>query len=64
MKEVHVLKQIIGWENYTYEVPDDFEDYKSLIHDNNWSDYETLEDSLEETGLVEFYDENYDEIEI
>ena len=34
MKKVYVQKKVIGWEEYTYEVPDDFEDYESLL-DNN-----------------------------
>ena len=29
MKKVYISKQVIGWEDFTYEVPDDFEDYNS-----------------------------------
>ena len=63
MKEINVQKQVVGWENYVYMVPDDFNDYKSLIHNNDWVDYDFIEDSTEETGLVEIYDENFNEIE-
>ena len=64
MKTVYVQKQVIGWEEYKYEVPDDFEDYKSLEKNMDWVDYQYLEDSSEETGLVEIYDEDYNEIEL
>ena len=46
-----------------YEVPDDFEDYKSLEKNMDWVDYQYLEDSSEETGLIEMYDSEYNEIE-
>ena len=62
MKTIYVQKQIIGWDEYKYEVPDDFEDYKSLEESMNWVDYQYLEDSSEETGLVEMYDSDYNEI--
>ena len=64
MKTIYVQKQVIGWEAYKYEVPDDFEDYKSLEKNMDWEDYEFLIDSSEETGLVEMYDEDYNEIEL
>lgn len=64
MKTVYVQKQVIGWEEYKYEVSDDFEDYKSLEKSIDWVDYQYLEDSSEETGLVEIYDENYNEIKL
>ena len=64
MKTVYVQKQVIGWEEYKYKVPDDFEDYKSLEKNMDWVDYQYLEDSSEETGLVEIYDEDYNEIEL
>lgn len=64
MKTIYVQKQVIGWEEYKYEVPDDFEDYKSLEKNMDWVDYEFLVDSADETGLVEIYDENYNEIEL
>ena len=64
MKTVYVQKQVIGWEEYKYKVPDDFEDYKSLEKNMDWIDYEFLVDSAEETGLVEIYDEDYNEIEL
>lgn len=62
MKKVYVQKQVIGWEEYTYEVPDDFEDYKSLVNDDNWIDWEYLVDASENTGEYEIFDENYDKI--
>jgi len=64
MKTIYVQKQVIGWDEYKYEVPDDFEDYKSLEKNMDWIDYEFLVDSAEETGLVEMYDEDYNEIEL
>ena len=63
MKTIYVQKQVIGWEEYKYEVPDDFEDYKSLEKSMDWTDYQYLEDSSEETGLIEMYDSDYNEIE-
>lgn len=64
MKTIYVQKQVIGWEEYRYEVPDDFEDYKSLEKNMDWVEYQYLEDSSEETGLVEMYDEDFNEIEL
>ena len=64
MKTIYVQKQVIGWEEYKFEVPDDFEDYKSLKNSMNWVDYQYLENSSEETDLVEIYDEDYNEIEL
>ena len=63
MKTIYVQKQVIGWEEYKYKVPDDFEDYKSLEKNTDWVDYEFLADSAEETGLIEMYDRDYNEIE-
>ena len=63
MKTIYVQKQVIGWEEYKYEVPDDFEDYKSLEESMDWIDYQYLVDSSEETGLIEMYDSDYNEIE-
>ena len=63
MKTVYVQKQVIGWEEYKFKVPDDFEDYKSLEKSIDWIDYQYLEDSSEETGLIERYDSDYNEIE-
>ena len=63
MKTIYVQKQVIGWEEYKYEVPDDFEDYKSLEESMDWIDYQYLADSSEETGLIEMYDSDYNEIE-
>ena len=63
MKTIYVQKQVIGWEEYKYEVPDNFEDYKSLEESMNWIDYQYLVDSSEETGLIEMYDSDYNEIE-
>ena len=62
MKTIYVQKQVIGWEEYKYEVPDDFKDYKSLEKSIDWINYEFLVDSAEETGLVEIYDNYYNEI--
>lgn len=66
MKKIHIQKQVIGWEEYTYEVPDDFENYKSLLFGEsscNYIDWEYLADCSEETGIYEIYDEDYNEIE-
>jgi hypothetical protein len=64
MKKVRVQNQIIGWEEYTYEVPDNFEDYESLIHNVNYVDWEYLPGSSIDTGEYKIYDEDYNEIEI
>ena len=64
MKKVRVQNQIIGWEEYTYEVSDDFEDYESLIHNVNYVDWEYLPGSSVDTGEYKIYDEDYNEIEI
>lgn len=64
MKKVYVQKQVIGWEEYEYEVPDDFKDYKSLECNNDWTNYQYLEDSSENTGLVEMFDEDYNTIKL
>lgn len=63
MKKVYIQKQVIGWEEYTYEVPDDFEDYKSLLDNQNWADWEYLVDGSEETGKYKIFNENYDKIQ-
>ena len=63
MKTIFVQKQVIGWEEYRFKVPDDFEDYESLKNSMDWVDYQYLEDSSEETGLIEMYDSDYNEIE-
>ena len=62
MKKVYVQKQCIGWEEFTYEVPDDFDDYESLIDSMEWVDWEYLVDASEHTGKCEIYDENYNVI--
>ena len=67
MKKIFIEKQIIGWESFTYEVSDDFTDYKSLLFSDARFDYtncEYLAESAEETGVYEIYDENYNEIKI
>ena len=67
MKKIFIEKQVIGWESFTYEVPDDFTDYKSLLFSDARFDYtncEYLAESAEETGVYEIYDENYNEIKI
>ena len=61
MKKIFIEKQVIGWESFTYEVPDDFTDYKSLLSGDSRFDYinyEYLADCAEETGVYEIYDEN------
>lgn len=62
MKTIYVQKQVIGWEEYTYEVPDNFEDYESLDN-QDWTDWEYLTDFAEETGRYQIFNENYDIIE-
>lgn len=62
MKKVYVQKKVVGWEEYTYEVPDDFEDYESLLDNNEWADWEYLVDSSEETGEFDILDENFKSI--
>ena len=56
MKRVFVQKEVIGWEEYVFEVSDDFEDYKSLIDSDDWTDWEYLPDASENTGKVEIID--------
>lgn len=62
MKKVYVQKQCIGWEEFTYEVPDDFDDYESLIDSMEWVDWEYLVEPCDYTGKCEIYDENYNKI--
>lgn len=62
MKRVFVQKEVIGWEEYVFEVPDDFEDYKSLIDSDDWIDWEYLPDVSENTGKVEILDNGGDVI--
>ena len=62
MKKIYVQKEVIGWEEYTYEVPDDFTDYDSLVNNMEWTDWEYLPDVAEETGAVDILDENYENI--
>ena len=62
MKRVFVQKEVIGWEEYVFEVPDDFEDYKSLIDSDDWIDWEYLPDASENTGKVEILDNGGDVI--
>ena len=67
MKRIFIEKQVIGWERFTYEVPDDFKDYDSLLFEDdrfNYIDWEYLTDCAEETGSYEIYDEDYNEIKI
>lgn len=67
MKKVYISKQVIGWEEFTYEVPDDFEDYNSLLFSDakfDYIDWEYLSDYAEETGKYEIFDEDYNEIKI
>lgn len=60
MKRVLVQKEVIGWEEYVFEVSDDFEDYKSLIDSDDWIDWEYLPDASENTGKVEILDNGGD----
>lgn len=62
MKRVFVQKEVIGWEEYVFEVSDDFEDYKSLIDSDDWIDWEYLPDASENTGKVEILDNGGDVI--
>lgn len=67
MKEIFINKQVISWERFTYEVPDDFKDYKSLLFGDtrfDYTDWEYLSDCAEETGTYEIYDEDYNKIKI
>ena len=67
MKKIIIEKQVIGWEDFIYEVPDDFEDYNSLLFGDakfDYIDWEYLSDCAEETGKYEILDENYNEIKI
>lgn len=62
MKTIYVQRQVISWEEYTYEVPDDFEDYESLVGDDDWKDWEYLPDTADFTGEYEILDENGDRL--
>lgn len=62
MKKIYVQRQVIGWEEFTYEVPDDFEDYKSLVGDQNWRNWEYLEDATDYTGEYDILDENFNSL--
>lgn len=62
MKTIYVQRQVIGWEEYTYEVPDDFEDYESLVGDDDWRNWEYLEDAADFTGEYDILDENGDSL--
>lgn len=53
---IYVQKEVIGWEEYVFEVPDDFEDYESLINSDDWINWEYLPDASENTGKVEILD--------
>ena len=59
MKKLCVQVEVIGWEEYTYEVPDDFEDYESLYNNPDWENWEYLEDCGENTGKYIVLDEDY-----
>jgi len=62
MKRVFVQKEVIGWEEYVFEVSDDFEDYKSLIDSDDWIDWEYLPDASKNTGKVEIIDGSGDTV--
>ena len=64
MKKVYVQKEVIGWEEYTFEVPDNFEDYQSLINSDEWIHWEYLEGDSENTGKVLLLDEHGDFIDL
>lgn len=57
---IYVQKEVIGWEEYVFEVPDDFEDYESLINSDDWINWEYLPDASENTGKVEILDSGGD----
>lgn len=63
MKKIYVQRQIIGWEEFTYEVDDNFQDYGKLVYQNDWTDWEYMPDASDYTGEYEIYDENYNKIE-
>lgn len=62
MKTIYVQRQVIGWEEFVYKVPDDFEDYKSLVGDPNWENREYLEDAVDYTGEYDIVDEYNDSL--
>ena len=62
MKKVYIQKEVIGWEEYTYEVEDDFTDYDSLVDSIGWIDWEYLVEASQDTGIYKIYDENYNEL--
>lgn len=62
MKKIYVHKQVISWEEYTYEVPDDFEDYTSLVDSTHWVAWEYLEDAAEYTGEYVIYNEEWEDV--
>ena len=62
MKKVYIQKEVIGWEEYTYEVEDDFTDYDSLVDSIGWTDWEYLVETSQDTGNYKIYDENYNEL--
>ena len=64
MKIIHVQKEVIGWEDYAYEVPDDFNDYQSLVNSMDWFNWEYLEEASVNTGKYEIFDNDYNEIEV
>ena len=63
MKTVYIQRQVIGWEEFIYEVPDDFDlskdfDYYDFLENFDWKDWEYLADASEFTGEVEVLDED------
>ena len=65
MKKIYVQKEVIAWEEYTYEVSDNFEDYELLLNNNfEWEDWEYLSESSQDTGNYKIFDENYNELKL
>jgi len=63
MKKVYVQKEVVSWEEYVYNVPDDFQDYHSLVDNMDWTDWEYLADCACDTGKYEIRDSDFNLIE-
>ena len=62
MKKIYIQKEVVSWEQYTYEVEDNFSDYDSLVNSMDWIEWEYLPEPAENTGNYLIYDEDYNEI--
>lgn len=60
--KVKVLREVTAYEEFHYEVPDDFKDFDSLVEDPekamDYIDWEYLTDSADYTGYYMILDEN------